>query len=139
MHRIILVTLDKETAASSAAVRQVVLDYLDEQGFADLNEKVFSGGWCDSFKIGGRFTGYLTGLSNKRKCKTDLGHNDDAQIVTAALYDRYLRQFEGESQLYELPRPHGEVCDIGFLDTDGDVVTPDFIGKKWLVVLDIHE
>jgi hypothetical protein len=142
MHRIVLVTLNKNEAQTSAAARQAVLDYLDEQGFAD-NEGRFHDGWCDSFEIGGRFTGYLDdpeGSPDKRKCEPDLVNDDDAQVVTAGLYERHLRQFEWESEVYRLKAEYGDDDpEIGFLDTDGDEVGPDFIGNKWLVVLDTHE
>lgn len=51
---------------------------------------------------------------------------DDAMIITSRLYDALLVEFQGD-----------EVCD-GFADLDYEPLQPDFVGRKWLVVVDYH-
>ncbi|HWB12757.1 MAG TPA: hypothetical protein VG826_26260 [Pirellulales bacterium] len=55
------------------------------------------------------------------------GYADDAMVISEALYDILLAANEG--------------CDNdgeGFADLDGDEVNRDFVGRKWLVVVDYH-
>ena len=55
-----------------------------------------------------------------------LGYDDDAQVVTGAIYETLLREYEGsEESDYH--------CDVQY-----DPVSSDFIGKKWVVVVDYH-
>ena len=56
------------------------------------------------------------------------GYEDDAKIITKELYDTYLKEFE--SDWYKDGEHH--------VDIDYDPVSPDFIGKKWIVVVDYH-
>lgn len=61
----------------------------------------------------------------------ELGHEDDAMPLTAELYDELLSRFEGERL----------VADDGhcqYLDLQDELLTPDAIGSKWLVVVDYH-
>ena len=59
---------------------------------------------------------------------TQLGAEDDAQLVTAELYDRFLA---------ELRRPRRK--SEGFADLEHEPVSRAFIGTKWLVVVDYHD
>lgn len=55
------------------------------------------------------------------------GFEDDAVIVTQKLYDTLLVKYQGED------------ADSGlFVDLDDERVQPDFVGRKWLVVVDYH-
>lgn len=61
----------------------------------------------------------------------ELGHEDDALLLTAELYDELLSKFEGERL----------VADDGhcqYLDLQDELLAPDAIGSKWLVVVDYH-
>lgn len=55
---------------------------------------------------------------------------DDAKVVDAQLYESVLRQYEGRREVYEE--------NLEYYDLHGDPISPAFIGKKWLVVLDCH-
>lgn len=55
------------------------------------------------------------------------GYEDDAQIVDQALYDKLIKEYEGSD---------GD--DLAFVDLNWDIVSPEYIGKKWLVVVDYH-
>jgi hypothetical protein len=56
-----------------------------------------------------------------------LGYEDDAQLVTQALYDAVLKPFEG-------------TCESGerYVDLEFDAVSPSFVRRKWVVVVDNH-
>ena len=57
--------------------------------------------------------------------KTD-GYADDAMILTRGIYDGLLKQYEGR----EDSEHHA--------DLDFEPVSPEMIGKKWVVVIDYH-
>lgn len=61
----------------------------------------------------------------------DCGYEDDAMPLTRELYDALLAEYEGSSTDHD-----GNFC--GYADLDSDVLSPDFIGQKWLVVVDYH-
>jgi hypothetical protein len=60
----------------------------------------------------------------------ELGYADDAMAITPALYAALLCEYEG-CDSYDCDRD-------GFVDLDYDTVQPDFVGRKWLVVVDYH-
>lgn len=60
-----------------------------------------------------------------------LGYPDDAQLLTTELYDLLLFDFEGRACI-------SDGCHCEYVDLDGEPLTPDFIGRKWLVVVDYH-
>jgi hypothetical protein len=56
------------------------------------------------------------------------GFPDDAMVITQALYDSLLSKYVGD------------VCATEeFIDLDDESVKPDFVGRKWLVVVDYHQ
>jgi hypothetical protein len=55
------------------------------------------------------------------------GHPDDAMPLTQALYDALLAGYAGQT----LDREH-------YADLDDEELGPDFVGRKWLVVVDYH-
>lgn len=127
---------------------------MNANGFVD-EDKRFNAAWGDWFVIGGRWTGELTGEAAKLStgdlrvnagnwtgCLTEspleeepgtrnpyreLGYEGDAQVVTEELYDRFLSHLEGTSEDY-----------TSFADLQCDPVSREFIGNKWLVVVDLH-
>jgi hypothetical protein len=60
------------------------------------------------------------------------GYEDDCMLITPELYNKFLKEFEGENIHYD------EFEDPVFIDTDYDKVSPDFIGKKYICVVDYH-
>ena len=55
------------------------------------------------------------------------GDADDAMLVTQELYDKLLKEYE-------------ELADSeSTADLDYDPVSAEFIGKKWMVVVDYHD
>ena len=54
------------------------------------------------------------------------GYEDDAMLVTEAIYDRSLKPYAG---LHDSE----EFCDFEF-----DDASPAYVGKKWIVVVDYH-
>ena len=58
------------------------------------------------------------------------GYPDDAMIVTKELYDKVLKQYEGE--------PDYEEDGLEFADLECECVDESFIGNKWVVVVDYH-
>jgi hypothetical protein len=127
MHHKFLVTTN---ATSSFDARLAVLSGLIRQGFLKDPTERWGGGIADWFQIGGRYSGLLSGIGEaaqlRRNRDDQLGDEDDAQLVTAELYDRYLAEYEG--------RAEGD----GFADIEREPVSRAFIGSKWLVVVDYH-
>jgi hypothetical protein len=69
-----------------------------------------------------------TGPSPYTRCSYEhLGYPDDAMILTQRLYDALLFEYEGRSNSGD-----------GYADLDDEPLHPDFVGSKWLVVIDYH-
>jgi hypothetical protein len=180
VHHKILVTVNKDDELdTSEKARRYVADYLAEEGLVDdglsarkrfVVVKYF--GYGDHFQIGGRWSGLLTGNAYDLwemygpwkptpdpavLAKVFYEHEDDAQLVSRDLYDRFLKQWEDgaegvvpgrvdtEDDHYQeddglLVRDDKDGCGWdGFLDINHDSVSEAFIGRKWLVVVDLHE
>lgn len=160
MHNRLLITLDAPADAGSEQVRQDVFRRLMSDSSFCGEGGLFGHPLCDWFVIGGRWSGLLAetlmgkefsvrsrGLSgtdaeldalwqslggtgpnpNSRSTYVEHGYRDDAMVVTEALYTALLAENEGT----ESDREH-------FADLDFDEVSRDFIGRKWLVVVDYH-
>jgi hypothetical protein len=56
----------------------------------------------------------------------DEGYEDDAMILTQALYDALLKEYEGQED------------SDNHADLEDEPVSPAMVGKKWLVVVDYH-
>jgi hypothetical protein len=54
------------------------------------------------------------------------GYEDDAMLLTQELYDALLKEYEGTEE----SEHHA--------DLDYDAISPEMVGKKWLVVADYH-
>lgn len=54
------------------------------------------------------------------------GYEDDAMVVTKEIYDKLLKQYKGSEE----SEHHA--------DFDYEPVSKEFIGKKWIVVVDYH-
>lgn len=59
------------------------------------------------------------------------GYEDDAMPLTQALYDALLAQYKGSATEQD-----GGHCE--YADLEHEQLCPDFIGSKWLVVVDYH-
>ena len=62
-----------------------------------------------------------------RNTYLDLGFDDDAMVVDEMVYDMLLKEHEGTDGDKE-----------NFIDLDFDTVSKEFIGRKWIVVVDYH-
>ena len=67
-----------------------------------------------------------------RSSYKEFGAEDDAMLIDQALYQHFLKLFEGKTTCL------GEDTSCDFADLDGEEVNPSFIGRKWLVVVDYH-
>ena len=56
----------------------------------------------------------------------ELGYADDAMLLSKGLYAALLAEHEGE------------ITGDRYADLDGEELHPDFVGRKWLVVVDYH-
>jgi hypothetical protein len=54
------------------------------------------------------------------------GYEDDAMILTQDIYDDLLEEFEGSEDSEE------------HADLDFEAVSPDMVGRKWIVVVDYY-
>lgn len=72
------------------------------------------------------------GLVYNRDTYRDHGYEDDAMPVSEELYQVFLAPYAGADLVTD------EFQLLTFVDLDYDVVNPQFIGKKWLVVVDVH-
>jgi len=131
MHTQALITFGADHARDTEEARQFALKFLVEDGFA-LGGR-FCSGPADWFVVGGRSSGFLADtIDMPRVHGRDVykreGYDDDAMVVTEDLYEKLLKEYEGKNE-----------DDNGlFWDLDYDEVSREFIGKKWLVVLDYH-
>ena len=62
----------------------------------------------------------------KRNVYRDDGYEDDAMIVTEEIYNTLLKEYEGSKESED------------HADLDHESVSLDFVGKKWVVVVDYH-
>jgi len=80
------------------------------------------------------------GLLYDRDTYNDRGYEDDAMVVNKEIYDTLLKQHEGENNedgAYYDDASWGRGY-LSMVDLDYDLVSEDFIGKKWIVVVDYH-
>ena len=66
-----------------------------------------------------------------RESYGQFGYNDDAMLVTDALYEHLLAEYAGQAR-------SGDDLHCHFIDLDDEPVDETFIGRKWLVVVDYH-
>ena len=66
------------------------------------------------------------GIPIQRDTYQQDGHEDDAMLLTDELYNGLLKEYDGQDE----SEYHA--------DFEYDVVSPDMIGKKWIVVVDYH-
>ena len=66
------------------------------------------------------------GIPFQRDTYQEHGYADDAMLLTRALYDALLKEYEGKDE----SEYHA--------DLDYDAVSPEMVGKKRLVVVDYH-
>jgi hypothetical protein len=113
MHHRLLVTTRNGASAIDACAS--VERGLVAQGFVgpfDDPAYRFARGIADWVEIGGRWANLLDG---------------NAERLTAELYDRFLLEYEGVTADYD-----------GFVDLEEEQLSREFIGRKWLVVVDYH-
>jgi hypothetical protein len=84
----------------------------------ELHRKASDALWCEHGGTGPR--------PETRDSYEELGYADDAMLLSDPLYATFLAEYSvnGESNEY--------------IDLDGDELQPDFVGRKWLVVVDYH-
>jgi len=131
MHQRLLVTFNKENAENSEEARSHAFTELEwDSSFVDGSNSPnrFGSAICDWFVIGGRWTGDLVGNKLGLEDMAIYGNEEDAQIVTKEIYEKFLKEYEGE----------WHDSDAYFCDLDEDEVSEDFIDKKWIVVIDFH-
>lgn len=66
-----------------------------------------------------------------RSSYEELGFTDDAMLLTQQLYDSLVSQHQGQTIVSD-----GIHCE--FVDLDNEPLEPDFVGRKWLVIVDYH-
>ncbi len=80
---------------------------------------------------------YWTSFGNKlpeplfRDPYIEYGYDDDCLLITPDIYQRFLLDYVGQSEAYTLGN-------CTFIDLEYDAVSPQFIGKKYLIVVDYH-
>lgn len=133
MHHRLFVTLSAPADATSEAVRcRVHARLLADDSFCGPGGR-FGSPLCDWFVLGGRWSGCLTAADpGPRDRFADLGAEDDAVPLTAGLLDTLLAPYLGVAEHRD--GPWG--CE--YADLDGDPLTRDAVGRKWLAVVDYH-
>ena len=135
MHHLYFVVTPKgDEDYQSDQVRQYVNSWLQEEGFC--SQGFYSHGKAEWFVLGGRWSGLLTEIDmeeNERNQYDELGHEDDAQIITQEIIDT----------LGSIP----DFREVGYVNTDtreegvvSEMLTipEEYIGKYWIVVVDYH-
>jgi hypothetical protein len=119
MHYRLLVTT--APAASSLAARRQVTDGLYKSNFIESDDARWSGGIADWFVIGGRWSGLLADISAEafagRDRYAEFGAEDDAMLLTTALYDRFLAPYQGAENDAEYVDLEGEEESAGSTST----------------------
>lgn len=139
MHQLLLITVNMPPDEKSADVRMAVYEELiNDSSFFGHGAERFGEAVCDWFSIGGRWSGYLTNATEEQESEEqelgdEYGSPDDAQLLTAELYDTHLLPFVGHTEKKTEGWDGYDYCDL-----DWDRVSPEMIGKKWLVVVDYH-
>ncbi len=138
MHCIFLTTLSKHRAKTSKQARREVTRWLSQ----NINHHCLPG-ITDWFVIGGRWSGMLSprNLDSKRNRYKKYGYEDDALIVTGSLYDKNLKCFE--KKLRNDNTFNAYYCDSftregSYADLDNELLSRDFVGLKWLVLVACH-
>jgi len=128
----LLVTI-RPREKNSLAVRRQVTEILEaDDSFLEPSISrglLFHDPICDFFTVGGAWSGYLIGRDGRSE--NDYGEEYDALPVTEELYDQFLAPYEGEIVAYENDA-------LAFVDLDQEEVSRDFIGTRWVVILDYH-
>ena len=129
-----LITLKAPADADSATVRRDIYDRLmSDDSFCGEGGR-FGSPLCDWFVIGGRWSGLLRETIGDvgpgpydRTGYEDHGFPDDAMPLTTELYEALLAEYQGDS-----------IGADGYADLDNEELQPDFVGRKWIVVVDYH-
>jgi len=111
--------LGQEYQDALAALRASFARMSPSEENRELHRKAAEALWCEHGGSGMR--------PETRDSYEELGYSDDAVLVTQPLYAAFLADYQdrgGDSQEY--------------VDLDGDEVQTDFVGRKWLVVVDYH-
>lgn len=99
--------------------------------FVDGNQENFQKLWED---MGGKDKNPYN-----RDTYQDLGYEDDAILVDEKTYNEKLKEFEGTEFGYTESSYEGHSWkDLHFVDLDYERVSKDFIGRKWVVIVDYH-
>lgn len=110
----------------SGAYRQAVRTRFPDMNREWLPQSLITEHAADLDAIWQAFGG--SGLSPYTRCShEDWGYPDDAMLLSRGLYTALLAEHEGQDSDRE-----------SYADLDGDELHPDFIGRKWLVVVDYH-
>ncbi|HEY4511644.1 MAG TPA: hypothetical protein VJH55_02275 [Candidatus Paceibacterota bacterium] len=128
MYCIIFTTFNKERAKTS----DDAVEYA-RQNFA--KRKMRCQGWLtsDDISLDVDWLGIGRGKFNyfpQNKCQSS-GSDKNAVILTKDVYDEKLRVFEQNKN--ERPR-----VEWGHVDLEEEEVSRDFVGGKWIVVVDAH-
>jgi len=161
MHFRAFITLGEDCCSLDSGPEEVcsyVENYLTEEGFAFHGR--FASGVCDYFSIGGRWKGELfvatldkdkhasmwNTIKNNKVELNEKGRGSvskdvfgfdifkkmenypNAAIITKEIYNAFLKEFKGVDE-------DGEK----YWDLDSEYCSEeDFVGKKWIVVIDYH-
>jgi hypothetical protein len=80
--------MDKEQAEDSFQARAEANNWLEREGFS--KQGFYCNGKADWFKVGGRWSGVLSGITEERDRYAELGYEDDAQLFTKEIAQRLL-------------------------------------------------
>ena len=131
-------TLGRHRAETSEQARKEVVRWLNRN-----IDHCCMPGITDWFVVGGRWSGILSSgtLDPLRNHYQELGYEDDALLLTTKLYDTYLQPFERHVRRTDHFRTYhcGGFTRMGsFVDLDNELLSDDFIYRKWLIVTDCH-
>ena len=139
MQKIYFVLIDKENAQSSEKARKNAYHTLIGEGFIYTLE-FFTGGRCDRFNIGGGWSGFFTTLMtgkdmSKRKAKSFLGCDDDAQILSKSLL-RKLKEWDKKNDIQWM-KPVCYFDSDNYLERELSEMTEEHLGR-WIVLVGCH-
>lgn len=141
MHIAVFITFDSNKASSNFDARQYVRKF-----FEDKYEFQYEQGYyinypgipvlTDYLIVGGSFTSLLPGNvpATESTFREVCGQEQDAKVLTKELYQEFLSRYEGKSH----HKPNDTEREFYFTDLDGEPVSQEFIGNKWIVICDTH-
>ena len=132
MHSLYFVILDNKGIEDSSHAKDKVLQILEKEKFCDC-DAFFQSGKADWFLIGGRWTGILDSVLNKKQEETKPSNNfkgseNEAKILDKKLFRALKKKFQ-EVEIFDVEQR----TELTFKSLE-----KEYALGRWIVVIDYH-